>query len=106
MEDPVRKICYHQKSNVNFCLQEFSVTKTTTWKCHVDDSTEIRQDNIIGRYLLTYFGVKIEFSKNTKEGGIGPFEGCTAPMFELYSYDFMPSKNTCYIRPKDYFINY
>ena len=39
--------------NVELSLQEFSVTKIVTWKCHVNDNTEVRYDMSIVPYLFT-----------------------------------------------------
>ena len=45
---------------IDFFLPEFSAMKTLTWKCHIDNSTEIRCGIILGVYLLTSLGVDIK----------------------------------------------
>ena len=42
----------NQKVKVNFCLPEFSVTKTMMWECHVDKYTKSRHAMIFGRDIL------------------------------------------------------
>ena len=47
------KFATNEMATVDFCLQEFSVTKIVTWRCHADDSTKIRHDMIPCRDLIT-----------------------------------------------------
>ena len=51
----------NQKVKVNFCLPDFGMTKIVTWECHVDKSSEIRYDIIVGRYIITLFLLYIYF---------------------------------------------
>ena len=44
----------------------------------------------LGRYLLTTLGMDIRFSENIFIGGEGPYEECSAPMFDLSNYDSKP----------------
>ena len=46
------KFTTNNMTMVDFFLPEFSVTKIVTYKFHVDDSTEMRYNMILGRYLL------------------------------------------------------
>ena len=78
----------NQKVKVNFCLTEFSTTKIIMCECYVDDSTKIRYNLILGRYLLTPLRLYLEFSNTVIEGGNGPFEIFTASMVDLGTYDF------------------
>ena len=41
------------KVKVYFTLPELSDKNVVMWKCHVDDSTKVRYDMILGRDLLT-----------------------------------------------------
>ena len=50
------------------------------WEDHVGNSTEIRKDIILGRYLLTSLGLSLYFSDNVITVYNESFEGCTAPM--------------------------
>ena len=64
------------------------MTKTVTWKCHIDESTTGRYDMILGRDLLTALGLDLKFSENVIRGVEGPHKGCSAPMFDVKTYDF------------------
>ena len=41
------------KIDADFNLPGISVTNVVTWRCHVDDSANVRYDMIVVRYLLT-----------------------------------------------------
>ena len=73
---------------IGFTFLEFSTIKIVMWNCHVDDSTKIRYNLILGRYLLTSLRLYLEFSNTVIEGGNGPFEIFTASMVDLGTYDF------------------
>ena len=58
------KFTTSNKVNVDFCLSEFSATKSVTWKCHVVESATGIYDMIQGRDLLTALGLDLKFSEN------------------------------------------
>lgn len=58
-----------KKFKVNFCLPVFSLTKIIMWLCHVEDSSEIRYDIILVRYLITTLEINLRVSENFIEGG-------------------------------------
>ena len=88
--------CQTQSSNiriypkviVNFFLQEFSVTKTMMWECHMDNSTEIRYAMTLGQYLLSELGLNLKFSNHVIKEGDGPFKRCSASTFHLDMHEF------------------
>ena len=88
METQSGKFTNSKKVNLYLCLPEFSGTKIVTWKCHVDEYTNGRYDMILGRDLLTALGIDLNFSKNVISGGEGPYEGCSAPIFDVINYNF------------------
>ena len=61
----VRKFTTSKKVNIYFCLSEFSSTKILSWKCHVDNKTNITYDMNLGRDLLTALGLDIKFSETS-----------------------------------------
>ena len=63
-ETQAGKFTTSKKVNIDFFLPEFSATKIVTWKCHIDDSTNVIYDTILGRDLLTALGLDLKFSKN------------------------------------------
>ena len=69
--------------NVYFYPPEFSVIKIRTWKCHVEESSEIRYDMILGRDPIMELLLDIEFDKRIMVSGEGPFGGDTAPTVNL-----------------------
>ena len=77
-----------KKVNVAFCLTEFSATKIVTWKFHMDESTNVRYDMILGRDLINALGLYLKFSDNFIIGGEGTYEGCSSPMVGVISYGF------------------
>ena len=54
---------------------------------------------ILGRYLLTQLGLILKFSDHIIESDDGPFEGSTAPMVDLSTYEFK-DLNTGEITPE------
>ena len=49
-----------EKNKIECFLPEFSAMKNLTWKCHIDNSTEIRCGILLGVYLLTSLGIDIK----------------------------------------------
>ena len=72
-ETQAGKFMTSKNVNVDFCLPEFSATKTVTWKCHVDESTNVRYDMILGRDLLTALGLNLKFYDNIIIGRKVPY---------------------------------
>ena len=89
-ETQAEKFTTSNKVNVDLCLPEFSATKIVSWKCQVASSTKSRYDMILGRDLLTDFGLDLKFSENIIMGGDWLFKGCSAPMVDVSIYDFKP----------------
>ena len=77
-----------KKTNIDFCLPEFSATKILSWKFHVDNKNKSRYDMILGRDLLTALGLDLIFSENIIISVEGPYEGCLVPMADFSNYDF------------------
>ena len=59
-----------------------------TWKFHVDKSTNIIYDMILGRDLLTTLGMDIKFFNNIIIGGESQYGSWSATMDEVIKYDF------------------
>ena len=55
------KFMTSKKVNIDFCLQELSVTKIVASKCHLDDYTNSRYNMILGRDVLTSLGLYLKF---------------------------------------------
>ena len=72
-ETQAGKFTTSKNVNVDFCLPEFSTTKTVTWKCHVDESTNVRYDMILGRDLPTALGLNLKFYDNIIIGRKVPY---------------------------------
>ena len=58
-----------------------------TWNFHVDDSIKVRYGIMLGRYLLTAFGLNITLSEHVIEAYDGPLKGSMAPMVDLGTYE-------------------
>ena len=58
----------NHKVEANFCLLEFRMTKIVTWECHADESSEIRYDMVLGRDILTAFGLNFKTSIKVDDG--------------------------------------
>ena len=43
---------------------------------------------ILGRYILTTLVLALDFSEKIFIGGEIPYEGCSAPMFDVVNYEF------------------
>ena len=56
------------------------------WNFHVDDSDKGIYDMILGRDLLTEFGLNLVLSVDSIEADDGPLKLPTAPMFDLGIY--------------------
>ena len=56
------------------------------WNFHVDDSDKGIYDMILGRDLLTEFGLNLVLSVDSIEADDGPLKLLTAPMFDLGIY--------------------
>ena len=82
------KFTTSKKVNIEFFLTEFSATKIVTWKCHVDEYTNVRYDMILGRYILTALEMYLKLSNNVKNFGEGPYKGCLSPMVDERNNDF------------------
>ena len=50
------------KVKIYFTLPEISAKTIVTWNWHVDDSTKVRYDMILGRDILTDFWLNLKFS--------------------------------------------
>ena len=87
-ETQARKLTTSKKVNVDFCLLGFSLMKILTWKCHVDEYTNVRYDMILGGELLTALVLDLKFSYKVILGVEGPYKGCSAPMVYVSNYDF------------------
>ena len=59
-----------------------------TWKYHVDESAKGGYDMILGRDILTEFGLDIKFSEHVIESDYRYFKGSTTPMVDLDTYIF------------------
>ena len=60
---------------------------------------------IPGIDLLTTLGLDLKFSGNIIIGGVGPYEGCSAPMVDLSNYDFKSLMENIG-KTEEYFINF
>ena len=87
------------KFRVDFTLPALSATNVVTWKCHVDDSTKVSYDTILGIYLLTELVLNLNFYDHIIEADDGPFIGATTPMVDLGTYLFN-YLNTGKIKPE------
>ena len=59
---------------------------------------------ILGRYVLTYLGLNIKFSDHVIESDDEPFKGSTAPMVDVFMYEFK-NLNIGNITPEQSFMN-
>ena len=75
-----------------------------TWKFHIEKSTNVRYDMILGRDLLTALGLDIKFYDNVIVGGEGPYEGCSSPIFYVSNYNFKSISDKT-VKPEECFIN-
>ena len=89
MGNPSWEVQYHNKVNVDFCLPYFSATKIVTWKCHVNESTNVRYNMILGRDLITALGLNLKFSDHFIIIEEGLYEECSTPMVDVRNYDFI-----------------
>ena len=64
------------------------MTKKSSWKFHVDEFTTGRYNIILGRDLLTALGLDLKFYENILIGGKSPYEGLSAPMFDVINCGF------------------
>ena len=96
----------NKMATVDFCLPKFSATKTVTWKCHVDESTEIRYNIILGRDILTALGLDLKSPKHVIIGGDGPYEGCLEPIADITDYGFKPSTDKSIMTEESFIIIY
>ena len=60
---------YLKEVEYRIFLNVVCATKTVTWKCQVDESTNGRYNMILGRDLLTALGLYLKFSENVIIGG-------------------------------------
>ena len=58
----------------------------------MDSFTESRYNMILGRDLLTASVLNLHYSKTVISGGDRPYEGCTALMDDIITYEFITSK--------------
>ena len=89
-ETQAGKFMTSQKANTYLCLTEFSTTKIVSLKCHINSSTNIRYDIILGRDLLTATGIYLKFSEHIIMGGDGTYAGCLTLIIGVTSYDSKP----------------
>ena len=92
------------KIKVDFTLPTLSAMNAVTWKFHVDESTNVRYDIILGWYILTELGLNLKFFDHIIEADDGPFKGSTTPMVDLGTYEFK-ILNTGEITPEESFTN-
>ena len=59
----------------------------------MDETTNRRYAIILGRNILTPLGMYLKFSDNIIIGGKLSYEGCSAPIVDVSSYNFTPIKN-------------
>ena len=71
---------------VEFTLPEPRAMNVVTWKCPVNDSTEVRYDIILGRDILTELGLNLKFFDHVIKAYDGNFKGYTEPMAGLGTY--------------------
>ena len=76
------------KVRVDFTPPELSAINVVTWKCHVDDSDEVRYDMILGQDLLTELVLNLKLSDQVIEADDGTFKVSTIPMVDLCMYVF------------------
>ena len=104
MANSSRQSLKNQKVQLDFTLPGFSATKIVMWNYHMNWSTKIRFDMILGRYMITSLVLDLKLSDSVIKGVGGLFDNNIAPMVNLGTYE---SKNldTGKITPKGYFIN-
>ena len=56
------------------------------YKCHVDKSSKVRYDMILGRDILKDFVLNLKFSNHIMKADDGNFKFSTAPMVGLGTY--------------------
>ena len=66
----------------------------------MDESNESRNYIILDRYIITYLGLDLKFSKHVITGDYGPYEGCTAPMIEMSACNYKPLNLTDHVTPE------
>ena len=54
----------------------------------MDDCAKGRYDMILGIYPLTYLGLNLKWSDNVIEVDDGTFKESTAPMVDLFKFEF------------------
>ena len=92
----------NMKAKIYFTLPELSVTKIVTWIFHVNGSTWVRYDMILGRDLFTALGLNIKLSDYVIEPYYVYFQGSTAPVVGLVTYAFK-NINTGNVTPAEFF---
>ena len=104
MANPIREYYHKQDGNSGLMPAGIQYEKITTWKYHVDDSTEIRYCMIQGRDPLTALGLDLKFYEHIIIGGDRPHEGKSAPMADVtdYKLKYLTDK---IIKPEKSFIN-
>ena len=70
----------------------------------MDNKNDIRYDMIIFIEPLTSLGLNLKFPEDIIIGGDGPYEGCSAPMFDLSNYRFKYLTDKIF-KPEESFIN-
>ena len=99
-ETQARKFTNSKKLSVYSCLLGFSATKITSWKCHVDNSTTVMYNIILGRDIPNSLVLDLKLSKNIVIGNKGPYEVCLATMIDVSNYNFKPLREK-YLKHKD-----
>ena len=90
---------------LDLSLPVLSATKIMTWKYHVDDSTAVRYDMIIGKDILTKLGIYLKCSTNTIEWIKRTYQGCTTPTVNIDDYDFEPINRNMRTFSEESFLN-
>ena len=71
----------------------------------MDDSSKVRYDMILGKYLLTYLGFNLKISDHVIEVDDGPFKGPLSLMVNMGTCEFK-DLNTAKIPPEELFTNF
>ena len=70
----------------------------------VDDSSKVRHETILGRYLLTALELNLKLSHHVIKADDGTFKGLTEPMVDLGTHEFK-YLNIGNITPEESFTN-
>ena len=70
------------KVKIDFTLPELSTTKIVTWNCHVDESAKRKKDMLLGRYILTEYGLNLKLVLHITKAYNGNLLGSSEPMVD------------------------